>query len=268
MSIHFEFSQALRGRITVFLLKVFKGERLSDDWNDRITSINNIMAAANNVIELKISVQDYLKVIYKSIWMIVPGSALRIYYKSLQEVVESDEFSDKNLLKALAKEEEGLVNTKVIKIKKEFKQAVRSVNRECRSLKKNLSEQQEEVKRLSIENQLLLAALVKMNQERSEPKMQNNSLGEVLVSREMAELKAQNKALLEQNERLLKTISALVERPIQDVQTILETVDKEDDPVDSIVKKLQCLSSNRSTIVTGVFFKPLAVENRQLVCHM
>lgn len=268
MSIHFEFSQALRGRITVFLLKVFKGERLSDDWGDRITAINNIIATATSVIELKISVQDYLKAINKSFWMFVPGSALRIYYHSLKEVVDSDEFSDRSLLKALAKEEEGAVNAQVIKIKKEFKQAVRTVNRECRSLKKNLLEQQEEVKRLSIENQLLLAALVKMNQERSETRKQNNSAGDLLISEELAEIKAQNRALLEQNERLLKTISALVQRPIHDVQSIIQNIQDQDHPVDSIVKKLQYLSSHRSSVMGSAFFKPLEEGHGQLVCHM
>ncbi len=260
MSIQLLLSQALRGKITLFLLKYFKGGVLSDDWNERIQSINNVIAGADNVLELKLSVQDYLKNIAKSLWMIVPGSALRVFYKSLEEVINDDEFSDRNLLNALAQEEKVAVNEKVFKMRNEFKSAVRKVNRECRSLKKSVSEQQDEVKRLTMENQLLLAALLKMNQHASSDN--------VLMSKEIVELREQNTGLLEQNQRLLKIISSLIKRPLEEVETILQNIDTQDDPVEAIVKKLQKMSSKNPGSYSRAFFKPSQEEGGQPGCSL
>lgn len=249
------FSQQLHGKLTAFLLRHFKDKPKPAYWLEEIDKARAVISESKSALELKIAMNDYLKKMKIQFWMIFPGSRFRNYCKSLQQVLDDPDFSDKRIVRIMGEEEKRSTQKKIRKIRGELKDTIRMVKKECGILRKELDEQKAEVSRLSVENRLLIDALVALN-EKHEKYVNENNAEELLD--EISSLKSTNEGLSTQNQKLIKIISIIMKCSTTKVTGL---VTESDDTPGLLVLKLQRLSAKDSVqsdvLLTGKFFKEM-----------
>lgn len=238
MNIKDELSLKISRACTQFTLKFFTGVLTPSFWTEQVTKVCKMTQESENVLELKAILAEFLNDFKKNIRMLIPGGAYRSFYKTLNNILLMEEYSDRNLLKIVAEEEKTVVGHQVKVMRTEFRSTVKKISKECKALKKEVKDQGEEVGRLKVENQLLLAALMRMNSEFNH---------DPTLVEQVDDLKRQN-------QRLLAIISGLVKRPIHAVEEILQIADQKENPVEDIVTNLQQLSRKHWSEESITFF--------------
>jgi len=239
------FSQEIEGRMTMFMLKHFKDKQRPAYWLGEVKRVNVLIEKAKNALELKLEMQDYVKKMGRQFCAIFPGTPSRDFYKQLRGVLNDRDYSDKNILIAMAEEDKKAIDNRVRRLKRELNETVKEVKKECKELRKDLKEQSDEVSRLRIENGLLLNALIEMSKKHAEL-IEENDVDKLL--KEISQLKSSQEDMSRQNQKLVKIISIIMKCPSREVEKLI--TGSEDTP-GLLVLKLKQMSGKENEKAQG-----------------